>query len=414
MKSLFVLLLSALLLVAGFSHAQVKITDTIFYNDKWAICEQETAVYYRAGTLAAIDSFWYYTGKVKDYTTKDELLMEGEYTFDGRKTGKFLFYYPHGNLRCSGSFLNDKMIGLWNWYHLSGELEATIYFNGEDQGFQFIHYRDEKGNQLMKDGVGEFRWETTAFDSRHRGYLAQGSFHMGKRAGTWVFSNPTLERANVVFREKYDKEGNFQKTVFTNTNYSTKRPAPFFFVPVKLYVTEQIAYDDFFRMNGDSMATMSLLNYLIDRRSTTITSKNQQFDTAFVFMLRTLYQYRDHFDDRSKDLDARIEFKIGENKTPEDITVTGNLDSTEKAYLVFLMKKFQNIDMPSHESIAWEAYHSIYIYSIDITPYFPAEIKITAGNELFITALPKEKMIALLEASKKTIKKFVRKNYLRF
>ena len=39
-----------------------KITDTIFYNGAWQICEKPLAKYYRIGTLV-IDSFWYYTGK---------------------------------------------------------------------------------------------------------------------------------------------------------------------------------------------------------------------------------------------------------------------------------------------------------------------------------------------------------------
>mgnify|MGYP001547540285 FL=1 len=65
--------------------------------------------------------------------------------------------------------------------------------------------------------------------------------------------------------------------------------------------------------------------------------------------------------------------------------------------------------MPGTKTIAIEGYHDIYMYTIDVRPYFPAEVRSYFGNELFFTAIKKDKMKMLLEENKKDIKKFLRK-----
>jgi len=96
------LMFVVLFITHGIANAQ-KITDTIFYNRAWQICEKPIASYYRIGTLA-IDSFWFYTGKVKDFDINGQLLMEGEYNNKGDKDGLFRFYYPDGKLMISGKY----------------------------------------------------------------------------------------------------------------------------------------------------------------------------------------------------------------------------------------------------------------------------------------------------------------------
>ncbi len=132
-----------------------KITDTIFYNSNWQICEKSIAANYRVGTLA-IDSFWFYTGKAKDYSIADTLLMEGQYTEDGYKTGLFKFYYANGKIRMMGRYENDKMRGAWQWYYDNGGIRAIIIFEGEGKDFEFVQYTTGEGKNTLLNGTGDF------------------------------------------------------------------------------------------------------------------------------------------------------------------------------------------------------------------------------------------------------------------
>jgi antitoxin component YwqK of YwqJK toxin-antitoxin module len=249
------LLLCLLLSAANPSRAQVKITDTIFYNAGWQISEQETAKYYRAGILAALDSFWYYTGKVKDHTIDGKLLMEGNYSPVGQKHGKFIFYYPEGGKRFYGDFDKDRMVGVWSWFYPNGNLHAMIYFPGDGKTFQFLKFLDQSGKQTLENGIGDFSWHTAPLYAGYAGYFVEGSVDKGKRTGTWSYSSGDGS-SKVLFREKYDKEGALDKVVVTDFGKAGKRdPFPIDFIPLNLRVTESIAYDPFFAVNGDSMVT---------------------------------------------------------------------------------------------------------------------------------------------------------------
>ena len=129
-----------------------KITDTIFYNQDWGICEKPIAAYYRLGTLA-IDSFWIYTGRVRDYTIKGYQLMEGEYSIDGFKNGRFIFYYPDGKIKASGLYKDDKLYGEWIWNYPNGNEWAIINSPSDEKQFQFVKYRDANGKSLLENGL---------------------------------------------------------------------------------------------------------------------------------------------------------------------------------------------------------------------------------------------------------------------
>ncbi len=64
------------------AKAQQKITDTVYFNNNWQICEQPIANYYRTGTLVIKDNVCYYWGHIKDFTIDNRLLMDGEYDYN--------------------------------------------------------------------------------------------------------------------------------------------------------------------------------------------------------------------------------------------------------------------------------------------------------------------------------------------
>ena len=390
------------------ASAQNKITDTIYYDQTWKICEEPIASYYRAGTLAVMNSIWYFTGKVKDYTIGNQLLMEGEYA-DSVKNGLFKFYYPGGKLMATGNFKDGLISGTWYWYYTNGNEKAQIYFNPDTQDFKFVSFKNQDGQSLMENGTGDFTWPVNVFD---RGIIfeVKGSFNNGRRSGKWQFEQPDGSTM-FNFTESYDKEGHLKKSIY-NISKGTRplEPFEFNFTPGRFETMENIAYNNYFRRNGDSLADRALINYLVNHEPTEIRVKNKNFDSAYLLMLRSLYGAIGRFDYKSKDIDADIEFKLGPNGFPEDISVTGSgLNANEKKFLLFLIPKFTKIEMPGSGSIAVEGYHHIYMYNIDVSPYYPANLQKDFGMELFFSAVPKSRMLAALDENKKDIRKFLRK-----
>ncbi len=46
----------------------------------------------------------------------------------GKREGEHLFFYPSGQLNFEGSYQEDKKIGEWKYYDISGEIDTILYF----------------------------------------------------------------------------------------------------------------------------------------------------------------------------------------------------------------------------------------------------------------------------------------------
>lgn len=392
-----------------------KITDTLFYNKIWQICEKPVAAYYRIGTLA-IDSFWFYTGSVKDYSIDHTLLMEGTYTEDGYKTGEFRYYYPEGNLQLKAFYHRDAAKGTWEWYYPNDSIRAVVNFDDGEQNFRFVTYRTPKGNLTLTDGNGKFEWQTGTAADVGGNYIVNGSFKNGLRAGNWRYSYQHLERIpTLVFTEKYDDNGKFRKSAVTSGLYGDnpkKKYEQYTFSPRKIWITEHILYDNFFRKGGEENSDIALRKYLLNRRASEIIVKNKNFEQAMTFILLSLEGNRNKLEFQKKEINGKIKFKLGENGTPEDISIKGDgLTEKEIEFLHFLMSKFKNIEMPGTENLAIEGYHDIYFYSINMKEYVPASIRNEVNYDLFFSTLPKESFVSLLQSKKKQIKRYFRDEF---
>lgn len=400
------------LLLFNFCSAQ-KLTDTIFYSQDWEICEKPIAEYYRIGTLA-IDSFWFFTGVIKDYTADNNtLLMKGHYSEDGYKNGPFEFYYPNGKTWLKGNYLNDKMNGIWEFYYKNGNPKATVYLPVNTNQFRFINYFDMDGKQLLKDGTGEFEWrqDETDYDGEdedYYGYHLFGEFKDSVRSGTWkYYRGNTINMNTLRYKENYSN-GNLKKTV--QTGYGSERidavNIPFSFEPDKIRVTEKIVYDDFLS-KYDSLGKNdeTFVSYLIKEESPAITLKEKEFTKAFQQIIGTLEKYRKRINYSDKEISGEIEFKIADKGYPEDVTVTGNITDKEKAFILYVMDKFRGIQMPVIDStIAVEGYHKFYFYTFNPQPFLPAEIRSYISEKDFIfISVPKEKFLEFAKSIKKVI-----------
>jgi antitoxin component YwqK of YwqJK toxin-antitoxin module len=405
--SRFVILFLLITIFFRTLRAQQRIADTIFYNGQWQICEQPIASFYRVGELV-VDSFWYYRGAVKDYTITDTLLMEGEYDKDGFRQGNFRFYYSNGELYLLSRYERDLPKGIWQWWYASGKEKAQINFNGDFENFQFLTYKDDADNTLLVNGTGSFVWNANPFAFGIR-YRVQGAFEQGKRSGKWIFSNLDGRDRSVDFTEVYGKAGELKNIQPSGSFRGVLTAYPFSFITPRLKVMENISFDPIFRRAGDSLAVLALYSYLMDKRSLRLRVKQSAFDSASQEMVKTLDSYRGKFNYINQDLDGKIEFRLGAKGVLEDISITGVVDSTSQKFMGFLMEKFTNIDMPGTSEVAIESYHTIYFYTINIKDYFPASMRGYVDKDFFITTIPKNQMIALMNAQKKNIKKYIRK-----
>lgn len=206
------------LTIHGEGHAQ-KITDTIFYNRAWQICEKPIAAYYRIGTLN-IDSFWYYTGKIKDFDINGVLATEGEYNDKGQRDGSFKFYYPNGKLMLAGNYWEGLMTGDWQWYYSNDSVMAIINFDGPSDDFTFNLYKTRDGTTKLQNGTGEFEWYTNIYTSHFSNFKVTGSFSAGKRSGGWRYYWINGGEETFRFEEKYDKEGKLKKISLSGTYYA--------------------------------------------------------------------------------------------------------------------------------------------------------------------------------------------------
>jgi antitoxin component YwqK of YwqJK toxin-antitoxin module len=390
------------------ASAQERIADTVFYNKQWQICEEPIASYYRVGELV-IDSFWYYRGIVKDYTVTDSLIMEGEYDRYGYRQGSFKFYYANGQPHLLARYEKDKPQGLWQWWYKDGKEKAQIKFSGDMDNFQFVLYKDEMGMSVLENGTGSFEWDANPFAIGVT-YHVTGTFEESRRSGRWVFSSLDVKDRSNDFIEIYGKGGKLKKVERSGgSGTSLTMTYPFSFITPRLKLMENMAYDPLFRRAGDSLASLALYSYLMDKKSLKLKVKQSVFDSAFLEMVQTLDSYKGKFKYMHQDINGKIEFRLGEKGVLEDIDITGTIDSASRKFMVFLMEKFTNIDMPGTADVALESYHTIYFYTVDIKDYFPAEMRNYVDRDFFITALPKAQMVALMNAQKKTIKRYIRK-----
>lgn len=392
-----------------------KITDTIFYNYRWEICEKPMAAYYRIGILA-IDSFWFYTGRIYDFNMKHNLLMEGEYTDDGYKDGEFKFYYGDGSLMLEAYYNRNQITGIWKWYYLDNGLQAIIDFTEGAENFKFLFYRSPYGDTLLKNGTGTFEWFCNPLPVPGI-YVVKGTFTNSKRSGDWEYRViDAFGKPNLVFTEKYDINGNYKKTS-TTSYYPFIKPKTAFtgyeFNPNKIFITENMKYDNLFKKLDPENGDLALIKYLLNRGRSEIIVANKSFEEALTFILKSLERIRGKLDYQTKEINSTIHFKIGDNGYPEDISIKGvGLTQTEKEFLVFYFSKFREIEMPVVENVAFEGYHNINIFSVNMKEFVPANLKNQVNNDLFFTTLTKEQFTSILRAKKKEIKKYIREEFI--
>lgn len=145
---------------------------------------------YKEGIPIGIHRFYDTTGVVENaylYNQLGQKIGEGVIDEQGRKIGRWTDFYPSGEQRASGQFLDNLKSGQWSYYFVNGSLEQKGRFDkGRFQGLWLWYYpngktwREESYFNGREDGL------FTEYD--HQGnILAEGDYISGERDGSWIY-----------------------------------------------------------------------------------------------------------------------------------------------------------------------------------------------------------------------------------
>jgi len=181
----------------------------------------EVKMYDENGILEAkglFDSRGRRTGKWLKYYPTGEVKAEGKYQA-GKEAGKWLFYYQNQKVEQIGYFYRGKYDKEWNWYFLSGKLlQSENYYHGKLDGkwFQLSETGDTliSGNYLDGEKIGI--WSFFVGDQ-----IETGKYESGYKDGLWNIYNK--ENKKLIFKGNYVQGVLNDKVYYFYNNGKPKR-----------------------------------------------------------------------------------------------------------------------------------------------------------------------------------------------
>lgn len=156
------------------------------YDEKGGIVGGEV---YKDGILLAegiTDEKGYKQGKWKEYYPTGQLKAEGEYLND-RKSGPWLFYHQNGKVEQTGQYTKEgKPTGDWKWYYDSGNiLREESFIKGKAEGLmtEFSDSGKVITKGLFTEGLKEGDWLEIDGDEK-----SSGIYRNGLKEGKWIIT----------------------------------------------------------------------------------------------------------------------------------------------------------------------------------------------------------------------------------
>ena len=129
--------------------------------------------------------------KVKNYYKGNRILKEEFFVKDAKSNildGQYIAYFSDGKIKTKGDYVNNKPVGIWEYYFESGALKMKGEM--QDEGAGMWVYFFEKGNKNMegrlRNGKRDGNWR---FYYEYGGLKSVGNFEEGKRIGKWLYYN---------------------------------------------------------------------------------------------------------------------------------------------------------------------------------------------------------------------------------
>ncbi|MDR0437601.1 MAG: hypothetical protein LBH22_04780 [Bacteroidales bacterium] len=192
-----------------------------------------------------VDDRGLFQNQWKEFYSHGAVKAEGRYR-NGKRVGKWQFYFPTGELEQVGHFSNNgEYDGEWTWYHPNGQLHIIQtymngladgrfsefssngepiaegdYIEGERHGNWFINTGFERSEGRYKNGERHGKWKN--FSLKDKKLTFEGSYVDGLPNGKHVYykengkileeGSYTMGRLNGVWK-KYDERGQIYVTV---------------------------------------------------------------------------------------------------------------------------------------------------------------------------------------------------------
>lgn len=132
----------------------------------------------------------------------------------GLKQGVWKAYHKNGKLRYSGQFKDDKPVGKFNYYFLSGELQSILE-HGNTNEVNAIHYYEN--GEKMAEGKYKDKKKFGNWISYGAGNskVNEGNYIMGKKNGEWKTYYPNGQTSEIT-NYSDDIENGAYKTYYEN------------------------------------------------------------------------------------------------------------------------------------------------------------------------------------------------------
>ena len=106
---------------------------------------------------------------------------------EGRKQGNWKEFYPNTHLLGKGQFKNGYRYGKWIFYHENGNVEQTGYYNNQGQLDQVWVWFYESGKLLRKEKYKDGERYGEMVELYEDGdTIAKGEYFENKRTGFWI------------------------------------------------------------------------------------------------------------------------------------------------------------------------------------------------------------------------------------
>ncbi len=142
---------------------------------------------YNNGILVAegiTDREGYYQGFWKHYYPTGELKSEGSY-INSERDGPWVFYYMMGGVEQKGNYVAGLPHSQWNWYYENGEVLREEYYRRGFEDGESIEYNSQ-GEEITKGEYGNGSKEGEWFYSLGD-HTEKGSYLADERHGLWKY-----------------------------------------------------------------------------------------------------------------------------------------------------------------------------------------------------------------------------------
>ncbi len=172
----------------------------------------EWKIFYESGKLKEKGNFVNNKreGNWAEYFEDGTVKGEVDYTYD---KGRFVEYYPSGEIKAEGPKSGSHAVGLWKYYYRNGAKQAEgLYNNGKRvENWQFYHENGElSAKGLYQGGKVSGEW-VYYYDNGE--VSSRGQYVNGKKSGHWgLFYEDGLSKGEVDFNAGTGEYKEFYKS----------------------------------------------------------------------------------------------------------------------------------------------------------------------------------------------------------